>query len=80
MIKAKDDLGKTYISRIDCENHNEKGYDFAGNTASISPFKTYYQMWISDLERDIKEITLYFDSFGQYFELKIPIERGRFDE
>lgn len=70
-IYARDDKGNVFEPRIMYGNNGED--DLAGNPVTVSPFRTYYNMWLSGLDKDVKEVTFYYDRFGLAFEIKLPL-------
>lgn len=76
-IYAVDDCGKRYSPRIMYRELDEN--DLAGNIVFVSPFKTYYEMWLTGVDERVNEITFCYDRFGQYFELKLPLRGGSND-
>ncbi|MBE6988108.1 MAG: hypothetical protein E7432_04935 [Ruminococcaceae bacterium] len=73
-IYARDDKGKVFEPRIMYANDYED--DLAGNPVRVSPFRTYYEMWLSGLDSDVKEVTFYYDRFGLSFEINLPLVNG----
>ena len=73
-IYARDDKGNVFEPRIMYGNNGED--DLAGNPVTVSPFRTYYNMWLSGLDKDVNEVTFYYDRFGEYFEIKLPLTDG----
>ena len=70
-IYARDDKGNVFEPRIMYASNSED--DLAGNAVTSSPFRTYYNMWLSGLDKDVKEVTFWYDRFGLAFEIKLPL-------
>ena len=73
-IYARDDKGNTFAPRIMYLDDTED--DLAGNVASVSPFRTYYEMWLYGIDAEATEVTFYYDRFGEYFEIVLPLTGG----
>ena len=72
-----DDLGNCYLGREldpdDYSNAQGSARGSAGNPKASYAFVTYYEMWVSGIEPDAKELTLIYDRAGHQVHLTLPL-------
>lgn len=76
-LSAVDDLGNWYLGRgldpADYPNAGGNERDSSGNPKAAYAFVTYYEMWVSGIEPDAKELTLVYDRAGHPVHLTLPL-------
>lgn len=78
---AEDDLGNHYPCRGEEAYYYDVGMrDSAGNPSAIDYFESYYDLWVTGIEPDAKQVTLCFDRYGETaIRLTVPLEGGNAD-
>lgn len=70
-----DNLNNRYDFRYSQYGHLP-GKETCGNIAYAGMFKTYYEMWITDIDNNATELKLCFNLYGNDFSISIPVMGG----
>ncbi len=73
-LYAVDDVGNVYPPRgVEPGPENR---EVCGNVGSEGAFCSYYELWISHVDRQARSFTLGFDDYGVSWQLSFPVEGG----